>query len=92
MAEPFFIELNKDGDFDGVTPMTQTRDDFTVSGQRYYKAQRLRAGGHHRLDDLRAVLRREPQDGRPRELVLQPAVGGPDPLVGPERRSARRST
>ena len=37
MAEPFFIALNKDGDFDGVTPMTQTRDDFTVSGQRYYR-------------------------------------------------------
>lgn len=37
MAEPFFIVLNKDGDFDGVTPMTQTRDDFTVSGQRFYQ-------------------------------------------------------
>ena len=37
MAEPFFIILNKEGDFDGVTPMTQTRDAFTVSGQRYYQ-------------------------------------------------------
>ncbi len=37
MAEPIFIVLNKDGDFDGVTPMTQTRDAFTVSGQRYYQ-------------------------------------------------------
>ena len=37
MAEPFFIVLNKEGDFDGVTPMTQTRDDFTVSGQRFYR-------------------------------------------------------
>ena len=37
MAEPFFIVLNKEGDFDGVTPMTQTRDAFTVSGQRYYR-------------------------------------------------------
>ena len=37
MAEPFFVVLNKEGDFDGVTPMTQTRDDFTVSGQRFYR-------------------------------------------------------
>jgi hypothetical protein len=38
MTEPLYIELNKDGDFDGVSPMPQSRDDFTVSGQRYYKA------------------------------------------------------
>ncbi len=37
MTEPIYIELNKEGDFDGVTPMPQTRDDFTVFGQRYYK-------------------------------------------------------
>ena len=37
MTEPLYIELNKEGDFDGVTPMLQTRDSFTVSGQRYYK-------------------------------------------------------
>lgn len=37
MAEPFFVVLNKEGDFEGVTPMTQTRDDFTVSGQRFYR-------------------------------------------------------
>ena len=37
MTEPLYIELNKDGDFDGVSPMPQSRDDFTVSGQRYYK-------------------------------------------------------
>jgi hypothetical protein len=38
MAEPILIELNKDTDFDGVSPIALTRDDFTVSGQRYYKA------------------------------------------------------
>ena len=37
MTEPLYIELNKGSDFDGATPMLQTRDSFTVSGQRYYK-------------------------------------------------------
>jgi hypothetical protein len=38
MTEPIVIELNKDTDFDGVSPITLTRDDFAVTGQRYYKA------------------------------------------------------
>ena len=38
MAEPIVIELNKDTDFDGVSPITLTRDDFAVTEKRYYKA------------------------------------------------------
>ena len=45
MAEPILIELNKDTDFDGVSPITLTRDNFTVSGQRYYKASVPGPGG-----------------------------------------------
>lgn len=45
MAEPIVIELNKDTDFDGVSPIALTRDDFTVSGQRYYKASVPGPGG-----------------------------------------------
>ena len=45
MAEPILIELNKDTDFDGVSPIALTRDDFTVSGQRYYKASVSGPGG-----------------------------------------------
>ena len=36
MAEPIVIELNKDTDFDGVSPITLTRDDFAVTEKRYY--------------------------------------------------------
>lgn len=45
MAEPIVIELNKDSDFDGVSPIALTRDSFTVSGQRYYKASVPGPGG-----------------------------------------------
>ncbi len=37
MTEPIAIELNKTGNFDGVTALTLTRDDFTESGKRYYR-------------------------------------------------------
>lgn len=45
MAEPIVIELNKETDFDGASPIALTRDDFTVSGQRYYKASVPGPGG-----------------------------------------------
>ena len=45
MAEPIVIELNKATDFDGTSPIALTRDDFTVSGQRYYKASVSGPGG-----------------------------------------------
>lgn len=45
MAEPIVIELNKETDFDGVSPIALTRDNFAVSGQRYYKATVPGPGG-----------------------------------------------
>ena len=44
-SESIVIELNKDTDFDGVSPIALTRDDFAVSGRRYYKANVPGPGG-----------------------------------------------
>ena len=35
-SEPLTFRIDKEGDFDGVTPMTLTRGDFQVTGQRYF--------------------------------------------------------
>lgn len=45
MTEPIVIQLDKEADFDGVSPITLTRDSFTVSGQRYYKTSVPGPGG-----------------------------------------------
>jgi hypothetical protein len=44
-SESIVIELNKESDFDGVTPIALSRDDFTISGKRYYKANIPGPGG-----------------------------------------------
>lgn len=44
-AEPLTIEIAKAGSFDGTTLITLTRDDFAVTGQRYYRATLSAAGG-----------------------------------------------
>ena len=36
-AEPFTFRIAKDGDFDGFSQIVLTRDDFTVTGQRYFQ-------------------------------------------------------
>lgn len=45
MTEPITIELNKTGNFDGTTPFTLTRDDFTQTGGRYYQKDLTGAAG-----------------------------------------------
>jgi hypothetical protein len=46
MSEPIVIELNNTaGDFDGTTPITLTRADFTECGKRLYQADFAGPGG-----------------------------------------------
>lgn len=44
MTEPLIIEISNSIDWDGTTLLTLTRDDLTVTGQRYY-AGSVSAGG-----------------------------------------------
>ena len=45
MSEVSLIRLLKSSDFDGTTPITITRDNFSVSGQRNYVATLVGPGG-----------------------------------------------
>ena len=72
-AEPFTFRIAKDGDFDGVTPIVLRRDDFTVTGQRYYQKNIIGPAGVIDSDFFGLF-----QDASPKLVGL--ASASPNPL------------
>jgi hypothetical protein len=90
MTEPSVIELNKDGDFDGVSPMHADPRRLHRLRAALLQGQRARTGGPHRLDALRAVL----SDASPKLVGLASSSFNPQSVarvisVGPDGHDAR---